>query len=115
MRRWTVEQEVGLHRFLINDSNVSHVHKWRKKYAVAERWLDQVRDSGLLSMRDPENVADESLARPCNFSVTDRTLRCEGHVSSAWPWSPWWRACGIVMCGHINDGWVFEPWDKSDK
>ena len=37
------------------------------------------------------------------------TLRCEGHVSTAWSWAPWWRACGIVMCGHVLGGWVFQP------
>ena len=107
--RWIGDQALGVHRFLSNNSNISDVHKWRKKASIAERWISQIRSTGLLSLRDPEQLDDDSLARPCNFSVVQRTLRCEGHVSTAWSWAPWWRACGIVMCGHVLGGWVFQP------
>tara|TARA_B110001452_G_scaffold42908_1_gene32851 strand:+ start:239 stop:1435 length:1197 start_codon:yes stop_codon:yes gene_type:complete len=108
--RWTVEQEHGVHRYLQNDTNFTHVHRWRKKKLLAERWVEQIRGSDVLSMRDPENLEDEASAKPCNFSVTERTLRCEGHVSAEWPWAPWWRMCGIVMCGYTMGGWVALPW-----
>lgn len=108
--RWVEEQALGVHRFLGGDSNLSHVHKWRKKASIAERWISQIRVTGLLSLRDPARLDDESRALPCNFSIVERTLRCAGHVSAAWPWAPWWRACGIAMCGHLLGGWVFQPW-----
>ena len=110
--RWVDEQADGVHRFLAGDSNLSHVHKWRKKVSIAERWISQIRNTGLLSLRDPARLDDESRALPCNFSITERTLRCAGHVSAAWPWAPWWRACGIAMCGHLLGGWVFQPWSN---
>ena len=108
--RWVEEQALGVHRFLTSDSNLSRVHKWRKKISIAERWISQIRNTGLLSLRDPARLDDESRALPCNFSIVERTLRCAGHVSAAWPWAPWWRACGIAMCGHLLGGWVFQPW-----
>ena len=102
--RWVDEQTIGVHRFLAGDSNLLRVHKWRKKASIAEQWISMIRNTSLLSLRDPARLDDESRALPCNFSVTERTLRCAGHVSAAWPWAPWWRACGIAMCGAPDGG-----------
>ena len=74
------------------------IHTLRKQPLAAERWLTMVRQSGVLSLRDPIVPAAATLARPCNFSVARWSLQCEGHISSRWPTSEW-HSCALPMCG----------------
>ena len=89
----------------------------RKVENIANSWITSMRRTSRLTLRDPFNVADDSRAWPCNFSVHDRLLGCASHISTAWPRSGYKR-CGLVMCGE-HGLWVggreatHAPWNSS--
>lgn len=88
-------------RFLTHDPRQSAslgVFTLRKTAAAAEQFVERMRRSSRLTLRDPFHVADGSRAAPCNFSVHDRLLGCASHVSALWPRGAY-RRCGHVMCG----------------
>ena len=101
------EQSRGVHAYLqeavptrgaAERQEIPDLYTRRKQPGAADAWVRQMRDAGLLSLRDPFDVASNRHARPCTFSVNRWTLQCDDHVSSRWPTSNWTR-CGIIGCG----------------
>lgn len=75
------------------------IYTLRKKPRVADRWIDEIRARGLLSLRDPLFPSVPSHVRPCNFSVSKVSLQCANHISAEWPESEW-HWCALPMCGY---------------
>ena len=107
---WVRLQSQGEHPFLEGEpSSTAPLHARRKTARAAERWLRMVRDTGVLSLRDPLRAADPVRAKPCNFSLGPTSvLRCSGHAPSRWkalPVGGAWDTCGVAMCGHNDLRW----------
>ena len=96
---WDDSQEdtVGL---TLDPRQVGNHGTWtlRKQPRIAEEWIESMRRTNRLSLRNPFAVFDETQARPCNFSTASRSLGCASHLSDAWQRSAYKR-CGLVMCG----------------
>ncbi|KAL3914029.1 MAG: hypothetical protein SGPRY_007770, partial [Prymnesium sp.] len=107
---WTDAQGHGFHPMLLKSPSAnkslgeSQVYTLRKDPVVAEDWIDYIKKIGVLSLRHPMAPADETRAKPCNFSVSRWSLQCVGHISALWPESQW-HSCAIPMCG-FKGMWV---------
>ena len=55
----------------------------RKPARMASDWMADYRTRGLLTLRDPLNVSDDSRARPCHFHASRGSLGCAGHLSQS--------------------------------
>eukprot|EP00966_Prymnesium_polylepis_P036064 836323-Prymnesium_polylepis.1 len=105
---WVRLQSQGEHPFLEGEpSSTAPLHARRKTARAAERWLRMVRDTGVLSLRDPLRAADPVRAKPCNFSLGPTSvLRCSGHAPSRWkalPVGGAWDTCGRPSAPELDD------------
>ena len=101
------DQEAGQSRWLIKDGRAERAHAiytLRKRRNVGERWMDQIKNSKRLTLRDPFALDANESVQPCNFSVRDSILKCSSHISSQLPRDGFGR-CGLVMCGQLG-AWV---------
>lgn len=103
---WTILQQQGIHPYLEGDAPL---FARRKTTSAADRWLRLMRDSGVLTLRDPLRPTDSTYAKQCNFSLGPTTvLRCSGHAPTRWkalPVGGGWDSCSIAMCGHNDLRW----------
>ena len=97
---WTPEQDpsLGLFHDAARQRVNLGVYTLRKRPGVAAAWVERMRRTGRLTLRDPLDPGDVATAQPCNFSVSSRLLQCRSHLSAQEQLRRS-RRCGLVMCG----------------